>query len=166
MVTLGLILHINKCPFIIAVSKHMEYFQYMGTTSKATDISLIIIRKFKSIYMIQDFVVKIIYANQAFESCKTKLSEQGIILYSCDTKPHVPFIERGIRFMKERVRCVRSIHPKKIKQIPARLMRELVVSTVKMINLIRRKGGVYTMMSPRQIVTGKKMVLPPYPPGL
>ena len=54
---------------------------------------------------------------------------------------------------------------KRIIRIPARLMRELVMSTVKMINSIRRKGGVHPVMSPRQIVTGVRMKLPPYPPG-
>ena len=44
-------------------------------------------------------------------------------------------------------------------------MRELVVLTVKMINSIRRKGGVHPVMSPRLIVTGRKMVLSSYPPG-
>ena len=111
-------------------------------------------------------MVKIIYADRAFESCKSELSEQGITLLCCDTNSHVPFINRGIRFVKERVRCVRSMLPKEIKRIPTRLMRELVVSIVKMINSIRRKGGVHPVMSPRQIITGRRMVLPPYPPGL
>ena len=44
-------------------------------------------------------------------------------------------------------------------------MRELVMSTAKMINSITRKGGVHPVMSPRQIVTGVRMKLPPYPPG-
>ena len=44
-------------------------------------------------------------------------------------------------------------------------MRELGLSIVKMINLTRRKGGVYPVMSLRQIITGRKMVLPSYPPG-
>ena len=124
MVTLGIyVLHINKRPFIIAMSKHIKYFQCMGTTSKNTDTFLAIIRKFKSDYMIRGFVVKVIYADRAFESCKTELSEQGITLYCCDTNSHVPFIERGTRFMKERVRCVRSMLPKEIQRIPARLMR-------------------------------------------
>ena len=80
---------------------------------------------------------------------------------------NVPFIERGIIFVKKRIRCVRSMLPMKIKQITAQLMRELVVSTVKIINSIRRKGGVHFVMSPKQIVTGKKLVLPSYsyPPG-
>ena len=55
--------------------------------------------------------------------------------------------------------------PKKIKRIPSRLMRELVISTIKIIDSIRRKGGVHPVMSSRQIVTGRKLVLPPYPPG-
>ena len=114
--------------------------------------------------MLQGFKIKMMYTDRSFESCWTDLSEQGITLYCCDTKSHVPFIERGIRFVKERIRCVRSMLPKKIKRIPAQLMRELVVSTVKMINSIRRKGGVHPVMSSGQIVTGRKMVLPSYPP--
>ena len=55
--------------------------------------------------------------------------------------------------------------PKKIKTIPFRLMRELVISTIKMINSIRRKGGVHPVMSSRQIVTSTKFVLSSYPPG-
>ena len=58
--------------------------------------------------------MKVIYADQAFESFKTEFNEQGITLYCCDTNSHVPFIKRGIRFAKKRVRYVRSILPKKI----------------------------------------------------
>ena len=109
--------------------------------------------------------MKTIYADRAFESCKTALNEQGITLLCCDANSHVPFIERAIQFVKEKVRCVRSMLSKRIKRIPTRLMRELVMSTVKMINSIRRKGGVHPVMSPRQIITGRRMKLPPYPPG-
>ena len=59
--------------------------------------------------MIRGFVMKIIYANQAFESCKTELSKQGITLYCCNTNAYVPFVEQGIRSVKEEVRCVRSM---------------------------------------------------------
>ena len=96
---------------------------------------------------------------------RLSLVNKRITLYCCDTNSQVLFIERGILFVKERVRCARLILPTEIKQMPAWLMRELVVSTVKMINLIRRKEGVHPAMSPRQIVTGRKMVLPLYPPG-
>ena len=158
-------MHINKRPYVIAVSKHIKYIQCLGTANKNVDSFLAIIKRFKSDYMIRGFVVKTIYADRAFETCKTCLSEQGITLVCCDANSHVPFIKRTIRFLKERVRCVWSMLSKRIKCIPARLMRELVMSTVKMINSIRRKGGVHPVMSPRQIVTGVRMKLPPYPPG-
>ena len=57
--------------------------------------------------------------------------------------------------------------PKEIKKILHKLIRELVFSTVKMVNSIRRPGGgggVHPVMSARQIVTRRRMILPPYPP--
>ena len=75
MVTLEIdVLHINKRPYTIAISKHIKYIQCMGTNSKNTDTFLATIKKFKSDYIIQAFVMKMIYANRAFESCKTELS--------------------------------------------------------------------------------------------
>ena len=44
-------------------------------------------------------------------------------------------------------------------------MRELVSSTVKMVNSIRRPGDVHPVMLARQIVTGRNMILSPYLPG-
>ena len=160
-ITLGIdMVHINKRPYIIAISKHIKYIQCIGTENKNITTFLSTIKKFKADYMTRGFVVKVIYADRAFESCKTELNKQGITLYCCDT--NVPFIEQAIRFVKERVRCVKLMLPKKIKRIPAWLMRELVASIVKMINSIRRKGRLHPVMSPRLIVTSRKMVLPPH----
>ena len=62
-VILGIdVLHVNKRLYIIAISKHIKYIQCMGTTNKNTNTFLAIIKRFKSNYMIQGFVVKVIYA--------------------------------------------------------------------------------------------------------
>ena len=104
MVTLGInVFHINKRPFILSVSKHIKYFQCMGTRNKTVKNFMNTIRKIKSDYQLRGFKVKMIYANRAFESCRTELSEQGIHLVYCDTNAHVHFVERGIRFVKERI---------------------------------------------------------------
>ena len=85
-VTLGInVLHINKRQYIITISKHIKYIQCIRPENKSVTTFLATIKKFKVDYMIMDFVVKVIYAEQAFESCKTKLNEQGITLYCCDT---------------------------------------------------------------------------------
>ena len=96
-------LHINKRPYIIVISKHIKFIQCMRTENKNTTTFLATIKKFKSGYMILGFVVKVIYADHAFESCKTELNEEDITLYCCDTNSHVPFIEQTIRSVKERV---------------------------------------------------------------
>ena len=135
MVTLGLdVMHINNHPFILSVSKHIKHFQYIGTRNKSIKTFLSTIDKMKAEYMMRGFVLKMIYANRAFATCETELNKQSIQLVCCDTNAHEQFVERGICFVKERIRCVRSMLPSEIIIIPSRLMRELVVSTVKMIN--------------------------------
>ena len=52
-VTLGIdVLHVNKHPYSIAISKHIKYIQFMGTVNKNTNTFLATIKKFKSNYMI------------------------------------------------------------------------------------------------------------------
>ena len=82
-----------------------------------------------------------VYADRAFAPCKTALNEESIYLNCCDKHSHVDFVEREIRFIKERIRCVRSMIPKKIKKVPSPLMKELVTSSVDIVNFVRRKGG-------------------------
>ena len=67
-VSLGIdVLHINKRPYVIAVSKHIKYIQCLGTQNKNVETFLSTIKRFKSDYMIRGFVVKTIYSDRAFE---------------------------------------------------------------------------------------------------
>ena len=87
-------MHINKLLYIIVISKHIKFILYMRIKNKNTTTFLVTIKKFKSDYMIRGFLLKVIYADCAFESCKTELNAQGIItLFCCDTNSHVPFIK-------------------------------------------------------------------------
>ena len=52
-VSLGIdVLHINKRPFVIAVSKYIKYMQCVGTANKNVETFLATIKRFKSDYMI------------------------------------------------------------------------------------------------------------------
>ena len=88
-----------------------------------------------------------------------------IILVCCDIGAYVHFAERGVKFIKEHIRCVRLMLPKEIKRIPMRLIMELVYATNVMVNFIRRDVGVHPVMSSRHIVVGRRLVTPSYPPG-
>ena len=64
MVTLGIdVMHINKRPFILSVSKHIKYFQCMGTRNKTVKTFINTIGKIKADYQLQGFKVKMIYAD-------------------------------------------------------------------------------------------------------
>ena len=78
----------------------------MGTRDKKVEAFMDVIRNMKSDCMILGFQIKMIHADQAFDSCHVELSEQGITLHCCDINLDVPFVERGIRFLVGRIRCV------------------------------------------------------------
>ena len=55
-VTLGIdVLHINKRPYVITVSKHIKYIQCVGTTNKNVETFLSTIKRFKSSYISINF---------------------------------------------------------------------------------------------------------------
>ena len=64
MVTLGIdVMHTNKRPFILTISKHIKYFQYMGTRNKTAETFMDMLQKMKSDYQLRGFKVKMIYAD-------------------------------------------------------------------------------------------------------
>ena len=76
ILTLGLdVMHINSRPFILSVSKHIKYFQCIGTRNKSAKTFLSTIEKMKAEYMVRGFAIKIIYADQAFATRETELNK-------------------------------------------------------------------------------------------
>ena len=59
-----------------------------------------------------------------------------------------------IRFVKERIRTVRPAMLYKI--IPNRMTIEMVHRIIILMNSIPRKGSLHSILSPREIITGKK----------
>jgi hypothetical protein len=116
-----------------------------------------------NIYKLRGFKITFIYADRAFKHCLDALAKLEIDLTCCDKNAHVHFIERCIRFVKEQIRGVQSMLP--FTKIPRRLSMEIIYAIVPLMNAVTRKGGVHPTMSPREIVTGKKLVIPPFVPG-
>jgi hypothetical protein len=163
-VTVGFdVMHINGLAFLINTAKHIKFIQCICIRNKSDDMYVAANKKMDNIYKLRGFKITTVYADRAFEHCLDALAMLGIKLICCDKNAHVHFIERCIRFTKERVRGVRSMLP--FKRVPKRLMMEIVYTVVQLMNAIRRKGGVHPTMSARQIVTGKKLIIPPYTPG-
>ncbi|OEU06188.1 hypothetical protein FRACYDRAFT_255934, partial [Fragilariopsis cylindrus CCMP1102] len=106
------------------------------------------------------FTVVSIEADGAFKSIKHELQGKpyNITLSTCDADRHVETVERQIRFLKERIRAVRMMMP--YKRIPKRFTIEMVHKVTMLINSLPKNNGIHSIMSPREIVTGKKFRCP------
>ena len=70
----------------------------------------------------------------------------------------MPRAENAIQFVKERVRAIQSEIP--FDRYPKRFTIEMLKRVVALINSFRRKSGVHPVLSPRQILLGKKFKTP------
>jgi hypothetical protein len=106
------------------------------------------------------FNVVSIEADGAFESIKHELQAKpyNITLTTCDADRHVETVERQIRFLKERIRAVRVMMP--YKKIPKRFTIEMVHRITMLVNLLPKQNSIHSVLSPREIVTGKKCRCP------
>ena len=71
---------------------------------------------------------------------------------------HVLQAENAIRFIKERIRCIQS--ETQFTKFPKRLTIEMVKRVTVRINLFRKESGVHLVISPRQLMFGKKFRTP------
>jgi hypothetical protein len=70
-------------------------------------------------------------------------------------REHVPEVERKIRLIKERGRCILNTLP--IKKMPRLMLIELIYHVVLWLNAFPAKSGVSEMLSPHEIVYRHKM---------
>ena len=153
------VLFVNKIPFLLATIRDIGFIHIkalVSTTGKRIQNGLLQIvldyenRGFKIISMFGDrmFGPLINWAR----------IELKVDLVICAPESHVPSAENTIQFVKERVRSIQSETP--FKRYPRRFTIELMRRAVVLINSFRRKSGVHSVMSPRQILFGKKFKTP------
>jgi hypothetical protein len=88
-----------------------------------------------------------------FEKVKTEL---GLVdVNTTAAREHVAEIERGIRLLKERARCVVKSLP--FQYLPKQIVIHLVYFVCMMVNAIPAAEGISQLLSPREIVTQRKI---------
>jgi hypothetical protein len=155
------IMHVNGIKFLISHSKHIGLLQTYCVRKNNRDAILACILKMVQTYKSRSvFNVVTIEADGAFQSIKHELQAEPykITLTTCDADRHVETVERQIRFLKERIRTVRLMMP--YKKIPKRFTIEMVHRITMLINSLPKQNGIHSILSPREIVTGKKFRCP------
>ena len=110
-------------------------------------------------YQARGFKVVSAFGDGEFDNLKEWMRGElhiNIDTYTAD--PHVPRAKNAIRFVEERLRPIQCETSFDIyhKRLTIKMTRRVTV----LINSFRRKSGVHTVMSLRQILFGKKFEIP------
>ena len=106
------------------------------------------IKKVRVTYMKRGFKIDMCLMDGQFEPIRGNLSEMSITMNTVAKGEHVPEVERQIRTIKERVRCVYNTLP--FTKIPGRMLTELVYYSVFWLHSFPAHA-----LSPRAIVIDK-----------
>jgi hypothetical protein len=108
------------------------------------------IEKVLTVFRNRGFQVNLINADNEFKKLEHKVSTHVEI---CAAGQHIPHIERGIRFLKDRTRCFWVSLP--FKKVPKIMIDECLTMVTTCLNDFPSKNGISTTMSPASIVLGR-----------
>ena len=146
------VMYINKLPFFVTMSRNLKFStaELMLDQKQATMVEHV--KRIQRIYVKRGFRIAIMLMDGQFDVIRGDLADLGITLNTVARGEHVPEIERQIRTIKERVRCVYAMLP--FKKIPRRMLVELVYFSVFWLNSFPANDGISATLSPRSIVHG------------
>ena len=146
------VFHVNGTRFLGTISRHINHRTVQALTNMKKSTLLRSIQSITAKYKARGFTVRTIFADNQFECLRNDLMELEITLNVTAADEHEPFIERSIRTMKERVRCIFNNTP--FKRVPTRMIIEMVYSAVFWLNSVIPENGVHSVMSPGELMTG------------
>ena len=149
------IMYVNKIAFFVTISRNIRFVTSERLLNQKAETILKAIQQVLNIYQIKNFKVTHLLMDGQFEPLRNSISGLGATLNTVARDEHVPEIERHIRTLKERVRCVRNMLP--FESIPKRLVIEMVYYATFWLNCFPSKEGISNSLSPRTIITGSKV---------
>ena len=150
----GDIMFVNKMPFFVTISRHIKFRTSEFLANQKTDTIYKAIKHVHQTYTKRGFKMKFLLMDGQFDKdgLAGEVAELGITMNCVAAEEHVPEIERGIRTIKDRARSVVSMLP--FKQLPARIVIELIHYCVFWLNSFPAPKGISDSLSPRAIVVG------------
>ena len=159
------VMHVNGIAFLVGISHHLNFIQCSRVSSQKNKHLCKRIHQFDQMYQVCKFKIVQVHADGQFRELETELASNphNIKLSTCDKIAHVEKVERAIQFVKERVRGMKSMLP--FRHYPKRLLLEIIYCIVTKINSIPRGKRSEHGMSPQTLITGNKLILPPFTIG-
>jgi hypothetical protein len=149
------IMFVNQIPFLVTISRAIKFGTVEVLKNRKHPTILQAIKNVNALYKNRGFRLMTGHTDNEFEPMRGNLLDLGIELNVVSNDEHVPEIERYIRTVKERTRCIYNSVP--FRKMPSRMIVEMVQSSVFWLNMFPPKDGVSTTISPRELLTGLKI---------
>lgn len=146
------IMYVNEVPFFVTVSRNIKFGTAEMILSKSNRTLLAAIKQVQKTYKQRGFCITHLLIDGEFDSLRADVATLGITLNTVARGEHVPEIERYIRTVKERTRCL--FHTLPFDAIPKRLVVEMVYTSVFWLNAFPPADGISEQYGPRAIITG------------
>ena len=157
-VTLSMdVLHVNGVPFLATVSRHIRFGTITALKSLTSESLIEAIKHVVGIYRRGNLRPRTMMGDGAFDNdvINTGLHAIGMRLNPSSREEHVGEIERYIRTIKDRMRCIYNTLP--FDRIPKVLVIEMAKAAVFWLNAFPAANGLSADVSPKTIVTGQQL---------
>jgi len=146
------ILFVKKIPFLLCHGSPINHlFVYRLRNRKKVCIAKKL-ETVKAKYQSRGFKVNVFYGDNEFDHEIVRDVFPGAIFDICSADEHVPVVERAIRTVKERTRCLCNSVP--YKKYTKLMTVHAVITAVRWINQFPSKGGISDIASPAKILEG------------
>lgn len=147
------LMYINGITFFITISRNIKFGTIEMVRSKSTKVIMKSIIQINNAYSGRGFNITHLLMDGEFESIRGELATLKITLNTVGRGEHVPDIERYIRTVKERCRCM--FHSLPFDMVPKKLIMEMAYSAVFWLNAFPTADGITNQYSPRAIIIGQ-----------
>ena len=152
----GDVMFVNGYPFLVTLSRNIRLFTVELLPSRTAKQLSSSLNKIVKIYARGGYIVRLILMDMEFEKVKSEMD--SVEINTTAAREHVGEIERGIRTLKERCRCVLA----GLRDLGWLYLHKWVVvhrlyHVTKMVNSFPAKKGISAAWLPREIVTGRTL---------
>ena len=149
------IMKVTGIPFLMTISQHIKFGTAGRLATMKTDHIIAHFKKIIGLYIVRGFRVKIMIADNQFESMRDDIANLHVQLHIVAREEHVPEVERFNRTIKERVRANYNTLP--FTHYPPVLVAEMVFAAVFWRNMFPLKGGISQTQSPAELIVNRSL---------
>ena len=140
------IMFVNKLPFFVTISRNIKFCTAELLPNQSNKTFVTAVRHVHQLYAKRGFKITTLLMDGQFEAIRGELADLNITLNTVARGEHVPEVERHIRTIKERARCVYNTLP--FTKLPSRMIVELVYYSVFWLNCFPAQDGISDTLSP------------------